>query len=67
LPAEGWIDEQFSFWARRADALASRLQRQQMRRGRGPQTPGTQGTPGSQRAQRAQGKKAIQGKKEPRR
>ena len=68
LPAERWIDEQFSFWSRRADALASRLRRQQqMRRGRGPQTPGTQRTQGAQGTQGKKGKKAIQGKKEPRR
>jgi DNA-binding transcriptional ArsR family regulator len=30
--AERWIDEQTSFWSRRADALARRLERKQRRR-----------------------------------
>jgi len=33
LQAERWIDEQFSFWSRRADALASRLKRKQRTQG----------------------------------
>lgn len=34
--AERWIDEQFSFWSRRADALAARLQRKQQGQRRKP-------------------------------
>lgn len=31
LQAERWIDEQFSFWSKRADALAARLERKKRR------------------------------------